>query len=250
MAENQLSPKEQYEREREVRRRERGSNPSSGEPAIGGRTWWPWLLVLLVLAGMVFGLYKLATLTPPGSGPASGLLVDPVKPTDWTAGNKEAKIQLVEYSDFQCPACGFYAPWIKRLHTELPKELGVTYRHFPLRTIHSNAQVAAQVAEAAGLQGRFWESVDIIFDHQKDWSEQIAPRETLYNLVRNVGVNIEKLKRDVDSTVVKNKIERDFQSGLRSKVEGTPTFFLNGQKIENPKSYDDFKQLIVTASAV
>lgn len=251
MAENQpsLTPKELYEREREAKRRERDMIGSSSET--GGkdsrRRIWPWFLAILILGGTVFGLYKLATLTPPG-GAGTGVLADPITAADWTDGSQQAGVQLVEFGDFQCPACAFYAPWVTQLRTEFKNEIGVTFRHFPLRQNHQNAQLASQVAEAAGLQGKFWLAVDAIYDGQKTWADQLSARGTLLNLVRSTGVNMAKLEADLDSTVVKNKIEQHYQSGLRSGVGGTPTFYLNGKKIVNPKSYDEFKQLITDAA--
>lgn len=249
MAENQsnLSPKELYEQERETKRQERGSSSSKPSGGSGGRKIWPWLLVLVILAGTVFGLYKLATVTPPGAGVVSGKLADPVTATDWTEGSQTAPVQLVEYSDLQCPACGFYAPWVKQLREEFGDKIGVTYRHFPLRQVHKNAQISAQVAEAAGLQGKFWPAVDGIFDKQKVWSEQISPRASLLEIVKTTGVNMIKLEADIDTEVVRNKIEQQYQSGLRSGVEGTPSFYLNGEKIKNPQSYADFQKLITDA---
>ncbi|MEK7650335.1 MAG: thioredoxin domain-containing protein [Patescibacteria group bacterium] len=251
MTENQsnLSPKELYEQEREARQKQKNSNSSASASSGGnsGRKLWPWLLAVLILAGTVFGLYKLATVTPPGAGAVAGKLADPVTAADWTAGSQESPVQLVEYGDFQCPACAFYATWVTQLREEFGDKIGVTFRHFPLRQNHANAQLASQVVEAAGLQGKFWLAADAIYAGQQAWSEQIAARETLVNLIKNTGVNLTKLEVDIDTKIVKDKIEQHYQSGLRSGVEGTPTFYLNGGKITNPKSYDEFKKLITDA---
>lgn len=249
MTENQpnLSPKELYEREREARKQGKGGSAPSASKTGSGRMVWPWVIAVLVLAGTVFGLYQLATSTPPGAAGLAGKLADAVTAADWTAGSPSAKVQLVEYGDFQCPACAFYATWVTQLREEFGDKIGVTFRHFPLRQIHANAQLASQVAEAAGLQGKFWLAADAIYAGQKTWSEQIAARGTLLDLVRSTGVNMAKLEADLDSEIVKNKIEQHYQSGVRSGVEGTPTFYLNGEKIKNPQTYDDFKKLITDA---
>lgn len=251
MMENQqnLSPKELYEREREAKKRQQGASPAKAAGNGKSGVWWLWLLTLVILAGVVFGVYKLATITPPGGVPGEEKLADPVVATDWLDGNLDAKVQLVEYSDFQCPACAFYAPWVKQLREEFKDdELVVVYRHFPLRASHPNAQIAAQVAEAAGLQGKFWLAADLIFDGQKRWAEQIVARETLLDIVKSTGVNMVKLNADIDSTLVKNKIEAHYQSGLRSGVTGTPSFYLNGEKIVNPQTYEEFRELIIAES--
>lgn len=245
MTENQLSPKEQYEQEQKLKRAERGG--ASVRPAVSGssRRVWPWLLAALILGGTVFGLYKLATITPPGGVPSEGVLSIPMTGDDWLDGNLDAKVQLVEYSDFQCPACAFYAPWIKQLRDEFTDEqLVVAYRHFPLRAIHANAQISSQVVEAAGLQGKFWLAADAVFNGQKLWSEQILARQTLVKLLQPLGLNLTKLEQDIDSAVVKKAVEQDLQSGLSSGVDSTPSFFLNGKRIVNPQSYEEFKKLI------
>ncbi|MCC6290474.1 thioredoxin domain-containing protein [Candidatus Nomurabacteria bacterium] len=245
MAENQLSPKEQYEQEQKLKRAERGGAGVRPVASGSGRGIWPWILAILILGGTVFGLYKLATVTPPGGVPSDGALSIPVTEADWLDGNLDAKVQLVEYSDFQCPACAFYAPWIKQLRDEFADEqLVVVYRHFPLRTIHANAQISSQVVEAAGLQGKFWLAADIIFDNQKLWSEQILARQTLVKLLQPLGLNLSKLEQDIDSAMVKKAVEQDLQSGVSSGVDSTPSFFLNGKRINNPQSYEEFKKLI------
>lgn len=250
MAQNQsnLSPKELYEQEREARKREKNSSTGgSSTSESSGRKLWPWLLAIVILAGTVFGLYRLATSTPPGGAAVAGKLADAVTAADWTAGNAAASVQLVEFGDLQCPACAFYATWVTQLREEFGDKIGVTFRHFPLRQNHRNAQLASQVVEAAGLQGKFWLALDAVYAGQQSWSEQIAARETLVNLVKNTGVNLAKLETDIDTEIVKNKIEQHYQSGLRSGVEATPTFYLNGEKIKNPQSYDEFKKLITDA---
>lgn len=251
MLQNQpnLTPKELYDQERAARQREknRSSDSSGRKSESSGRKVWPWLVAALTLAATVFGLYKLATSTPPGAGTLAAKLADPVTAADWTAGDWQAPVQLVEYGDFQCPACQFYALWVKQLRDEFGDKIGVSFRHFPLRQTHANAQLASQVAEAAGLQGKFWLAADAIYEGQQSWAGQIRARETLVNLVKNTGVNLTKLETDIDTTIVKNKIEQHYQSGLRSGVNATPTFYLNGEKIRNPQSYDEFKTLITRA---
>lgn len=241
MTENQLSGKELYEQRKAEKSHGAGPVGTSGS----GSRWWVWLVVALVLAGAVYGVYKLATSTPPGGVGPAGTLTEPVNAADWTAGNPEAAIQLVEYSDLQCPACAAYAPMVERLLEEHGQEVAVTYRHFPLRSIHPNAQAAAELVEAAGVQGYFWEATDILFQNQSTWASQIAPQDTFYRLLAPLGLNLVKLKQDAQSNLVKNKIDQHYQSGLRSGVDATPSFFLNGERIRLPNNYEDFRNLVL-----
>jgi protein-disulfide isomerase len=248
MTDNQLSGKELYEQQKREREQARGSNQPSAKPKSGSKIW-PWIVTILVLAAVVLGVYKLATSTPPGGVAASGTLSQPVSAADHTRGSATAPVQLVEYADFQCPACGYFAPWVERLSEESGADLAVTFRHFPLRQIHNNAQLAAQIVEAAGKQGKFWEASKIVFANQSKWSDLVDPSPSLYSLLINInGLNIDKLKVDMKNDSVKEKIDADYASGIASGVDGTPSFFLNGKRIENPKSYADFRQLVIDAT--
>lgn len=248
MTDNQLSGKELYEQQKREREAAKSSTTPSSQPKGGGKVW-PWIVTILVLAGIILGVYKLATSTPPGGTPqGDGVLSLPVNSLDHTLGDPAAPVQLVEYGDFQCPSCAFYAPWIKRLAEESGSDLSITFRHFPLRQIHPNAQVVSQIVEAAGKQGKLWEAIEIVFANQDTWAKQLSPRDTIYTLLAPLALDMTKLKADVDSQAVEDKIESDLQSGIASGVSGTPSFFINGQQIQNPRSYPDFRQLIIDAA--
>lgn len=247
MADNQLSGKELYEQQKREREAARGSNQPSAKPKSGGKVW-PWIVTILVLAAVVLGVYKLATSTPPGGISNNGRLSQAPSVSDHHTGSLTAPVQLVEYGDFQCPSCGYYAPWVERLVEESGADLNLTFRHFPLRQIHPNAQLAAQIVEAAGKQGKFWEAAKIVFASQNKWSELVDAAPNLYNLLAGIqGLNMVQLKNDVDTPAVKDKIEADYQSGVASEVDGTPSFFLNGERVKNPTSYADLRQLVIDA---
>ena len=200
-----------------------------------------WGAAFLLLGGAVAGVFYLDSAEP--SQPA--LLLDAVSPTDWTKGGEESKAILIEYSDFQCPACGHYYPLVKQLAQEFGDGMQFAYRHFPLPS-HKNAELAARVAEAGGAQNKFWEMHDMIFEHQEEWSGKsgAGAQADFKQYSEKLGLDTARFDSDLDSDAIKNKVENDRQSGLRSKVNSTPTFFLNGQKIQNPRSYDEFKSLI------
>ena len=157
---------------------------------------------------------------------------------------KEAKVILIEYSDFQCPACRSYYPMVKKLSQEFAN-LSVVYRHFPLPQ-HLNARPSAQAAEAAGQQGKFWEMHDMLFDNQQSWAESKTSREIFLGYALALGLDMEKFKTDYDSPETKTKIEKDYQSGAKD-IDGTPTFFINDKKIQNPRNYDEFRNIIQQA---
>ncbi|MEK7558481.1 MAG: DsbA family protein [Patescibacteria group bacterium] len=203
-----------------------------------------WTLIVLGVGGIIFGLAKFA------GSPASLKTILPVDApaiSDWTKGGKDAKVILVEYSDFQCPACGAYYSVTKQLVEEFGGNIAFIYRHFPLRQIHQNAELAARAAESAGKQGKFWEIHDIIFENQEEWSSQRNAEEFFERYAKSLDLNMEKFKSDLVSKEIKDEVAADYQSGLLFKVNATPTFFLNGEKLQNPRNYEEFKSLIQAA---
>lgn len=156
----------------------------------------------------------------------------------------EGPVTLVEYSDFQCPACGAYWPLLKQLQTDFPGKLILVYRHFPLRRIHPNADAAAQAAEAAGRQGKFWEMADLIFAGQAEWAKSGNAEEQFEKYAQQLGLDLVKFKDDADSSEIKQIIQQDLNEANAMNLSGTPSFFLNGQFIQGPGSYEAFKTLI------
>ncbi len=172
----------------------------------------------------------------------------PVNDSDWYVGNKDAAVTLVEYSDFQCPACGAYFPVMKGLEEAYGDTLKIVYRNYPLITLHANAQIAAQAAEAAGIQGKFFEMHDALFQNQKSWSAETDPTNSFLNYATVIGLDVEKFRTDLTSNAVINEIKNDINGGNASKLSGTPTFFLNGvQIVKNPQGLEPFKTLIDAA---
>lgn len=179
------------------------------------------------------------------SSPAQSLIE--IGENEWIRGNRTASTTLIEYSDFQCPACGAYYPILKQLHQEFGNELRFVYRHFPLRQIHFNAELAARAAEAAGKQGKFWEMHDMIFENQKEWSERASAKNAFIQYAQSLGFDVERFKSDMDAKETKQKVSVDYNGGVGFGVNSTPTFFLNGEKLGNPGSYEEFKAVIQAA---
>ena len=162
-----------------------------------------------------------------------------VNSADHHLGNVNAAVTLVEYGDFECPYCGRAHPLVKRLLKERGNELHFVFRNFPLRTIHPHAYIAAISAEAAGKQGKFWEMHDLIFENQDKLSTNY-----LLSLAENINLDLAQFDKDSKSKEIQNKIETDFESGIRSGVNGTPTFFLNGYLL---LTYDETYESLLDA---
>ena len=162
-------------------------------------------------------------------------LKPPVGPQDHVQGKPDAPIELVEYGDFECPFCGQAYDSVKAVQAALGDDLRFVFRNFPLAQAHPHALAAAQAAEAAGLQGRFWEMHDVLFEHQ-----DMLDEANLLRFAAALGLDMERFARDFASPEVAAKIRADFLSGARSGVNGTPTFFVNGERYDGSWAPQDF----------
>jgi protein-disulfide isomerase len=150
-------------------------------------------------------------------------LVLPVGPRDHAAGPENAPVTLVEYGDFQCPHCGKAYPIVKAAQRTLGTQLRFVYRHFPLTRIHPEAEHAAEAAEAAGAQGAFWQMHDRLFERQFALDD-----DHLIEYATELGLNADRIRGELDAGTYANRVREDFMSGVKSGVNGTPTFFING----------------------
>jgi protein-disulfide isomerase len=146
-------------------------------------------------------------------------------------GRADAPVLLEEYGDFQCPPCGFLHPILKRLEGEYERELRVAFRHYPLRNMHKHADEAARAAEAAALQGKFWQMHDLLFEKQNEWKDAATARSNFLSYARTLGLDIGKFTQDIDSVAISNRVRSDEAQGTARGVTGTPTVFLNGREI-------------------
>jgi len=150
-----------------------------------------------------------------------------VNSNDHIQGNINAPIELVQYGDYQCPHCGRAYPIIKSIQKKLGDNLKFVFRNFPLSEIHPNAVNAAVAAEAAAAQNKFWEMHDIIYENQQHLSDVDLVRYAV-----KIGLDPEEFEADFETPRFLEKTESDFESGVRSGVNGTPSFFINGEKYE------------------
>ncbi|MDO8571072.1 MAG: DsbA family protein, partial [bacterium] len=152
--------------------------------------------------------------------------------------------------DFQCPACEAYYSILKQVHEKYGNKIQFVYRHFPLSTIHPHAERAAQVAEAAGKQGKFWEMHDMLFENQSSWSSEGNPDQTFIKYAERLTLDLDRFKKELDSKEVRGKVTNDSSSGAKLGVQGTPTFFLGGKQLDrNPQSFEEFSEIITNALA-
>jgi protein-disulfide isomerase len=158
-----------------------------------------------------------------------------VNSTDHIDGNPFAPLELVEYGDYECPYCGRAYPIVKSIQEQLGPDIKFVFRNFPLAKIHPNAKAAAIATEAAGLQNKFREMHDIVFENQRALDD-----ENIVELAKEIGLNLERFKNDIRRPELIEKVEKDFESGIRSGVNRTPTFFVNGEKYDGSWEEDEF----------
>lgn len=159
-------------------------------------------------------------------------LTVPINERDHLRGSPDAPVVLVEYGDFECPYCGAAYGVLKKLERDLPDTLAVVFRQFPLINIHPHAELAAEASEAAGAQGRFWKMHDMLFEHQ----DALAPADLL-KYATALHLDLKRFAADLTGHVHLPKIQDDMRGGLQSGVQGTPTFFINGERHEG--GYDE-----------
>ena len=146
-------------------------------------------------------------------------------------GPATAPVHIEEFGDFECPPCGLFHPILEQMHREFGDKLRITFREFPLVPTHKHALAAASAAEAAGMQGKFWEMHDLIYEHQKEWKTQFDVRPIFEGYAQQIGIDVERFKRDRASDAVAQRITADGSRGRSLGVKGTPTVFLNGREV-------------------
>jgi len=208
-----------------------------------------WIVFLIVLVLIIWGLF-VAMNRPASNGlPNVGSPV-PITAVDHVEGPADAKVTLIEYGDFQCPACAVYAVLVEKLASaEASTSLRVVFRHFPLPQ-HQNAPISAQASEAASSQGKFWDMYKLIYAGQADWENQsdAAARKIFDGYAAQLDLNQAQFDRDIDSPAAKQFIQSEQAEGQTLGIDYTPTFFVNGKIITNPQGYEAFKAIIDSAA--
>jgi protein-disulfide isomerase len=167
-----------------------------------------------------------------------------VSASDHAEGPADAPVTLVEYGDYECPHCGRAYPIVKRLQRAMGNRLRFVFRNFPLSDMHPHAAAAAAAAEAAAGQGRFWPMHDWIFEHQAHLDDA-----SLVGAAEGLGLDVDRFVADANSTAVAARIDADVDGGARSGVNGTPTFFVNGLRVDAGYDYDSLLSVLQEALA-
>lgn len=204
--------------------------------------FWAGFVVLLglIIWGMVVAMNK----PPKGTGLGQ---IGEITAVDHSRGPVNAPITLIEYSDFQCPACQTYYYFVKKYLDEASTTVRFAYRQFPLQQ-HLNGVPAALASESAGVQGKFWEMYAMLFENHTEWTELSNPANIFEGYATKIGLNMEQFKKDIASTTLRDKIQADEDGGIKAGINATPTFFVNGKAISGYTNYEEFKTIIETTA--
>jgi len=199
----------------------------------------PWLIFGGIIVLLFVGAFYIAST----AGDANN---EGIEEITHVKGNSDAEVVLVEYSDFQCPACRAMYPIIAELMEQSGESIRFEYRHFPIERAHPYAVQAATAAEAAGQQGKFYEFHDMLFENQEVWSQSPAPIAFFTQYAEELGLDMDMFKRHANASVLRDKVRSQQQEGLAVGVTGTPTMFLNGERMTY-STYDEFLTQVAVA---
>jgi protein-disulfide isomerase len=209
-------------------------------------------VLVAVVAAVVLMSQRAATDTSsqPGVNPAAPSTAPPRTaapgaPDPYARGGKNAPVTLEEFSDFQCPACGALEPGIRKVVKDYGDKVRLVFRNYPL-PMHRYAFQAARAAEAAGVQGKFWEMHDALYDNQKEWSDSMEPRVQFESYATRLGLDVARFKADMERQDLVDRINADRKRGDSFNVRGTPTVYLNGRELMPGKlvTEDDLRREI------
>ena len=190
---------------------------------------------ILLVGSIVYAQYA-------GQQANEGVVIEP-----HIKGNPDAAVTLVEYSDFQCPACAQAAPIVDEIMNEYGEDIRFEYRHFPLINIHPNAVPAARATIAAAQQGAFWPMHDILFANQQQWSSAASPNALFIQYADELGLDTALFRRHLGASRIARAVTDDFNAARNQGFTGTPTFVLNGERMQF-ETFEDFRQQIAAAT--
>ena len=197
-------------------------------------------LVLIVTGVVFFGNQK------PKASVGGQEKVDTVSGAIHTVGNADSKVKIVEFGDYQCPACGAAYPIVKSVIGKNKDKIFFAFRNFPLSAVHPNARDSARAAEAAGEQGKFWEMHDLLYEKQSEWSSLGNAGDKFKEYAQSLGLDMKKYAEDFDKVIA--RINDDASLGDKAGIDSTPTFFVNDVKYPGVLQESQLQQLIDDAS--
>lgn len=193
------------------------------------KRFWAIIGVIVIIFG---GILLASNHKKDGTGGNSA----PVGPTNHVEGNLNSKVTLVEYGDYECPACESFYPTTQQVHQKYNDTIKFQFRNLPLSQIHPNAFAAARAAEAADLQGKFWEMHDLLYNasNWNEWSTSSNPNPYFWQYAQQLGLNVDKFKTAFASPKVNDRVNADLNAFKKTgQNQATPSFFLNGKYIDN-----------------
>lgn len=201
-----------------------------------------WAVVIVIILALV-GVFALTGHKSPSSSGSSK------QATNHTEGEGKSNVTLVEYGDYQCPYCQVYYSTVKSIQSEYNTQITFQFRNFPLTSIHQNAFAAARAAEAADLQGKFWQMHDILYENndpneQSGWVVASDPTTYFDQFAQQIGLNVTKFKQDYASNAVNDRINADMAAGNKLGITGTPSFYLDGKQVQVSNTTAAFEKVI------
>ncbi|MCA1594158.1 MAG: DsbA family protein [Acidobacteria bacterium] len=222
---------------------------SANQPA-GAKRYLPFIIIAGVLVAVVAAALLLSRSSDTNqSAPLnlnSGLAAGTPNPglpgaqPPHVKGDAAAPVTLEEFGDYQCPPCGILHPALQKIEDDYGSRVRLVFRNFPLQ-MHKNASTAARAAEAAAVQGKFWEMHDMIYEHQDEWKDLSEPRTVYANYASRLDLDVEKFKSDMEKPETGARIVSDYRRGISLGVSGTPTIFLNGRNLPAEQTLDPAK---------
>lgn len=222
------------------------SNPEGAKRAL------PFVIIGVVLVGVIAAMLLVSrsnnssttrenlNLNTTNTRASNAGLSQPGAPNPHVRGGANAPLTIEEFADYQCPACGGLDPKLRQIEKDYGDRIRVIFRNFPLKQ-HKYAFLAARAAEAAGLQGKFWEMHDAIYDNQKDWSEADEPRTFFEQYATRLGLDVQRFRADTEKQEVADRVVADYNRGLAMGVGGTPSLYLNGRQLSGDDTLDEKK---------
>lgn len=204
------------------------------------------VITLLIIVLALFGLNYLLTKNNKNNIDT----IQKVADNSYTLGSENAKIKIIEYSDFQCPACRAFSIVFPEVYSYINNKYGedtlsLTYKYFPLTSIHKNAILSAESAEAARLQGKFWDLEKVLFEKQDEWGQALDAKSKIENYAKDIGLDIAKFIEDRDSQEVSNTVNSSLSEAIKLGLNHTPTVFMNGIEMENLELSPDYIKKVI-----
>ena len=201
----------------------------------------PFIIIGVVLVGVIAAVVLMSRPSASNNAPTQNAgtpAAQPPRPAGqqpgaanpYVKGNNSARVTVEEFSDFQCPACSGLEPGLKRVMADYNDRVRFVFRNYPLQ-MHKYAFIAARAAEAAGLQGKFWEMHDMLYENQKEWSDSMEPRVQFDSYATRLGLDVQRFKADMDRQELAERIKADMLRGNALGVKGTPTVYINGREL-------------------